>query len=356
MNFTITTQGLREQLLATVVVQERPDLQAKKEALIIESAKNRIASHNVETKILQVLSTSEKNILEDENAINILTSSKTLSEEIQAKQVISASTEIEIDIARQFYIPVANHSATLFFCITELSNIDPMYQYSLTWFFNLFVGSIVNSPKSEDLGSRLESLNQFFTKSIYDNVCRSLFEKDKLVFSLTLCIGILKARGGIDNNLLSFFLTGGVSLDNPHPNPAPEWLTDKSWAEIVRASDLDPLKGLHEAIAKDILLWKDYYDLTCPEDSPFPEPFENTTDLVKLIVLKCLRPDKTINAVKMFIIKHMNQSFVEPPTFDLAASYSDSNPTTPMIFILSPGSDPMDSLYAFARENNMFDK
>ena len=83
---------------------------------------------------------------------------------------------------------------------------------------------------------------------------------------------------------------------------------------------------------------------------------QNTTDLVKLIVLKCLRPDKTINAVKMFIVKHMNQTFVEPPTFDLAASYSDSNPTTPMIFILSPGSDPMDSLYSFARDNNMFDK
>lgn len=41
----------------------------------------------IEDKILEVLSSSEGNILEDETAIKILSSSKTLSEEITAKQV-----------------------------------------------------------------------------------------------------------------------------------------------------------------------------------------------------------------------------------------------------------------------------
>ena len=181
LNFMITEQGLREQLLAKVVIQERPDLQEKKETLIVESAKNRNALYNAETQILQVLSSSESNILEDENAINILTSSKALSEDIQAKQIIAVSTEAEIDEARQAYIPVAKHSAVLFFCITELSNIEPMYQYSLAWFLNLFVTSIIKSPKSDVFDERLRNLNAFFTKTIYENVCRSLFEKDKLV-------------------------------------------------------------------------------------------------------------------------------------------------------------------------------
>ena len=38
-------------------------------------------------------------------------------------------------------------------------------------------------------------------------------------------------------------LTGGVALDNPHPNPFPQWLIEKSWGEIVRASELSHLKG-----------------------------------------------------------------------------------------------------------------
>lgn len=52
------------------------------------------------------------------------------------------------------YTPIATHSAVLFFSIADLANIEPMYQYSLTWFINLFILSIDNSEKSEVLEQR----------------------------------------------------------------------------------------------------------------------------------------------------------------------------------------------------------
>lgn len=119
-----------------------------------------------------------------------------------------------------------------------------MYQYSLTWFINLYIQSIANSTKSSDLQERIQNLNDHFTLSIYNNVCRSLFEKDKLLFSFILCIGILKGKGEVDEDTWRFLLTGGVALENPHPNPFPQWLSDKSWGEIVRVSDLPRFKGL----------------------------------------------------------------------------------------------------------------
>lgn len=61
-----------------------------------------------------------------------------LSEEIQAKQDVAAWMEKEIDGARNEYKPVSTHSTVLFFCISELANIEPMYQYSLTWFLHLY--------------------------------------------------------------------------------------------------------------------------------------------------------------------------------------------------------------------------
>lgn len=54
-------------------------------------------------------------------------------------QEIATATEKEIDDARNGYHPVAVHSSILFFCISDLANIEPMYQYSLTWFINLYL-------------------------------------------------------------------------------------------------------------------------------------------------------------------------------------------------------------------------
>lgn len=299
LNFMITPEGLREQLLTTVVIQERPDLQERKEQMIVESAQNKATLFNVETKILQVLSSSEGNILEDENAINVLTSSKILSEEIMSKQAIADVTEKEIDTARQLYIPVSSYSAVLFFCLTELPEIDPMYHFSQMWFLNLFVQTIIKAPKSNSLDDRLINLNTYFTRSIYENVCRSLFERDKLIFVFSMCLGILRSKYQIKDAHLKYLLQGNLEMTNPHPNPAPEWLSEKCWSEIVGASQLDGLDNMHCEVENNLLEWKRYYDAENPAAEKIPEPFSDVSAILKLTVLRCFRPDRVVPSVRV---------------------------------------------------------
>lgn len=232
LNFMITPLGLQDQLLGIVAAKEKPELEEKKNKLILESAANSKQLQEIEDKILEVLSSSQGNILEDETAVKVLSSSKVLSEEISEKQKIASETEQEIDRTRMEYRPVAEHSSILFFCISELANIEPMYQYSLTWFIGLYLHSIGQSAPSEKLTTRIANILEHFTVSTYNNVCRSLFEKDKLLFSLLLTVGIMQGKGQISDLIWRFLLTGGVALDNPHPNPAPEWLSDKAWSEV----------------------------------------------------------------------------------------------------------------------------
>ena len=58
----------------------------------------------IEDKILEVLSASEGNILEDETGIQVLSSSKELSNEISEKQAIAEETEKKIDETRMGWI------------------------------------------------------------------------------------------------------------------------------------------------------------------------------------------------------------------------------------------------------------
>ncbi|XP_014014461.1 dynein axonemal heavy chain 3 [Salmo salar] len=353
LNFMITPLGLEDQLLGIMAAKEKPELEEKKNQLILESAANNKQLKEIEDKILKILSSSEGNILEDETAIKVLSSSKVLSEEISEKQKIASVTEKEIDDTRMGYRPVAEHSSILFFCISELANIEPMYQYSLTWFINLYLQSIAQSLKSDDLATRIENIVEHFTISIYNNVCRSLFEKDKLLFSLLLTVGIMQGKGQVDDTIWRFLLTGGITLDNPDPNPAPEWLSDKSWSEIVRASKLPNLEGLFEHVRDNIPKWKKIYDSGKPHKEQLPDSWRMLVGMHRMVVLRCFRPDKLVPAVQEFIVDNMGRSYIEPPTFDLAGSYNDSNCCSPLIFVLSPGSDPTAGLLKFADDLEM---
>ncbi|XP_060261772.1 dynein axonemal heavy chain 3 isoform X3 [Ovis aries] len=353
LNFMITPLGLQDQLLGIVAAKEKPELEEKKNKLIVESAKNKKQLKEIEDKILEVLSLSEGNILEDETAIKILSSSKVLSEEISEKQEIASVTETQIDETRMGYKPVAVHSATIFFCISDLAHIEPMYQYSLTWFINLYMQSLAHSKKSEELELRIEYIIDHFTLSIYNNVCRSLFEKDKLLFSLLLTIGIMKEKKQINEEIWYFLLTGGIALDNPFPNPVSEWLSEKAWAEVVRASALPKLKGLMEHLEQNGNEWKFIYDSAWPHEETFPGSWKFLQDLERMVILRCLRPDKMIPAVRGFIAEHMGNVYIEAPTFDLQGSYNDSNCCAPLIFVLSPGADPMAGLLKFADDLGM---
>ena len=75
-----------------------------------------------------------------------------------------------------------------------------------------------------------------------------------------------------------------------------------------------------------------------------------------MVVLKSLRPDRITVAIQNFIIEHLGRQFVEPPVFNLAKSFKDSNISTPLIFVLSTGSDPVSDFLRFAEEMTMLKK
>ena len=146
INFTVTTQGLEDQLLGDVVVKERPDVEAKRTKLIVSIAADQKTMRDLESRILKALSESEGNVLDDVELIQTLDDSKAVSSTIKTRLAESEITSAEIAKVRAGYMASATCGSIFYFVIADLANVDPMYQYSLAYFkrlFNVCIDSII---------------------------------------------------------------------------------------------------------------------------------------------------------------------------------------------------------------------
>ena len=79
----LSPTGLQDQLLGLVVAEERPDLEEAKNQLIVQNAKMKQELKELEDRILQRLSSSQGNPVDDIDLIDSLEQSKIKSQEIK---------------------------------------------------------------------------------------------------------------------------------------------------------------------------------------------------------------------------------------------------------------------------------
>jgi dynein heavy chain len=143
------------------------------------------------------------------------------------------------------FVPVAARVSRLFFVLSDLMNVDPMYQYSLKFFCMIYERALDRADGKVDKNERSKRKDFFikkFTSLLYKNVCRSLFEKDKLLFSFLMCMKIMEEQGTLDTGEARFLMTGATSVDMERPNPTGNagWLSDKAWISILEMSRVIP--------------------------------------------------------------------------------------------------------------------
>lgn len=97
-----------------------------------------------------------------------------------------------------------------------------------------------------------------------------------------------------------------------------------------------------------------WYATTTPESEDLVGEWnDKLTDFEKICVVRCLRPDRISFCLTHFIINTLGPRFVEPPVLDLKAAFDESISQTPLIFVLSPGVDPTQSLITLAEQCKM---
>jgi dynein heavy chain len=122
-------------------------------------------------------------------------------------------------------------------------------------------------------------------------------------------------------------------------------------------SQLDAFKGLDSYFIEFHKKFKKIFDATEAHLEKMPGEWdEKLNSFQKMIVLKSIRLDKITAAITSYIIEQIGQDFVDPPTFNLGSCYKDSSNVSPLIFVLSAGSDPTADFMKYAEQCDMTSK
>lgn len=347
INFIFASNGLEENLLDILVLKENPYLREERDELLHNKLEDKAKLIEYENAILSVIAESEGDILEDETAIKKMDASKHLYVQVIEKQSIYVEAEHNIEVFRESYRKVASYAAILYCCLDQLRFVNPMYQFSLDWYLILYNYSIEKANRSRDLQRRIDFLIKSMTKNFYNNICRTIFDAHKLLFSWIFTTKILITNGQLTGEQLNFFISGGSSLAIALPEKhAAEWITDDLWRDLNKLSEITENDDLMESIRKNLDEWKVYLDSS--DNQPSPNLVKSFSSFERLMLIKIFHPEHLTVAVSDFVAAEMGPQFVDPPKFDIHKSFEESNILTPLIFILSPGADPIDTLWKFA--------
>ena len=283
INFTITFKCLFEQFLSIVVLKERPELEDERKSLLESIAADSTTLRMLEDKSLNILSNSDtssthdidsKTLLDDQNIIDVLKQSKQTSFDIINRLQKNEETEKNLNLARRKYSAVATRGAILYFVVHNLSSLNVMYQFSLTWFINVFhsclgnkeqeakpINVLVDTPSTSanklrlslaeaitrksisltpssfhnsitsrpstsysaliasesELDAYITSIISTLTYTVYQSVSWTLFAEHQLIVPFALSVNILKhsddANLAIKSTELNFFLYSNVMAD-----------------------------------------------------------------------------------------------------------------------------------------------
>ncbi|MEQ2278499.1 Dynein heavy chain 11, axonemal [Xenotaenia resolanae] len=135
-----------------------------------------------EDDLLSHLSAAHGSFLSDNSLVEQLENTKCMATHIQCKVVEARENETKINEARELYRPAAERASLLFFIINDLSKINPMYQFSLKGFYSVFNKAMEHAEWDEDVRTRVRTLTEAITYSVFLYTSQGLLERDKLTF------------------------------------------------------------------------------------------------------------------------------------------------------------------------------
>eukprot|EP00960_Hanusia_phi_P069522 767109-Hanusia_phi.AAC.3 len=358
IDFTVTMKGLEDQLLDRVVQFEKPELQTERTKLKTEVNDYKAKIMELQDDLLYRLANCEGSLLNDEDIIDVLNITKKTSGEVTEKLKNAGEAEERIRAACEEYRPIAARGSIIYFLIAEMSVVNPMYNTSLAQFIQVFQLSMVQSEKAAIPAKRITNVVEELTFRTFLYVCRGYMEIHKKIYTLLLALKLQLQAELINQDHFSCFVKGGAALDiNAVKKKPKEWIPDQVWLNIIQLSMSIPLfKELADIVTRNENLWKQWYDQEAPEAVPVPDIDDRLDKVNKMLLVRSIRTDRTMISAEEYIEEAIGKKFTDTYPLNLEQTHQDicelvdSPERVPVIFVLTPGSDPTELVIALAKK------
>lgn len=219
----------------------------------------------------------------------------------------------EVEEVTEEYIPLANMASRLYFSLDSMSSIHFLYQYSLQYFMEILFSVIEKSEKLDQIPrtnhqARLQFIVHEFLNRTYDNVSRGLLQEHQTLFALRL-VQIRKHGDEQFGRLCSLLLRSTAALETRlSPSLLDGRLTKSQLATVEGIVGVPEFSGLVASMESDESRWLAFLDHPTAENA-VPEPWRQSNpdlskevgQLLKMIIVRALRPDRVVAATKTLI-------------------------------------------------------
>ena len=351
INFALTLEALETQLIDTLTNKDDPSVEVRRKELLAAESELHQELEELEDQILTQLSLAQGDILDEFEVLNQLSELTTMSKGVCVNVAVVEDEIKEVNLNRDRYRPVAERVSIVFFGLTKLAGISPMYCFGLRLFMSLFVSHAFADVKLP-FEERLEIMTRRVFLAVYKTVCRSLFAQHQLLFSFLLSYTLDRVWSMPEwksfTQLQGLFkaTTAGDGAENTDTGQ-PTWISLASWEALVKLDALPVFNGIVAHVQSN----SDQWSVAVEERTvaPMLAPWDSSlTPLQALCVQQCLSPSHLEAHITNFVRSTIGEAYVTPPQYDLSHSYEESGSNTAMIFVTDGQSDPTNEVLEFA--------
>ena len=362
VNFSMTMAGLEDQLLNVIVKTVDPDLEKNRLAMLTDINVLRKEMDDLDKTLLQELSESEGNLLDNDPLMETLSEIKVQLQVVDEKLLEAEESEADVLKAYDDFRAVAARASLLYFALQDMARMSPMYQVSMSLFDDIFTKAlhVQDDPTASSASiplqfeERMLVMSNNVTSQVLKRYALCYAQKHQAIFELSVALRLGMTEQQWENPDFLYCLSkcgSGLEISLVQRKPK-DWIPDAAWLNLVCLADRLPrCRSFLESMVRKENLWKTWFDAPVPEAEGVPE-HEGIEPLYKLLLIRAVREDRILAAAREYFVSVLGEGMSGQSGFDIQGVWKLSAPARPIIIHSEVGVDPTSAILLFAKKRN----